>query len=130
MSDFETFWAACPRKVGKSQARARFKGITQGGCEVRSKDKDGNIDKVWLEADAVDIVAGMKAYAAAYTGDPQFIPHPITWLNHGCWEDMEEEERGRYVEFYERGKQIDSTKNRGVSGHASAPVYSQLRCVK
>ena len=67
--EFQRFWEAYPRKVGKKSARRAF-----DGAEVP-------LDRL-LEA------------LARQRGDPQwkrengrFIPHPATWLNQGRWED-------------------------------------------
>ena len=67
--DFARFWQAYPRKVGKQAARKAF-----GRVEVP-------LDRL-LEA------------LERQRGDPQwqkengrFIPHPVTWLNQGRWED-------------------------------------------
>lgn len=66
---FETFWAAYPRKTAKAEAR-----------------------KAWVKAvkktEAFRIVAGANLYATdPYLPEPQFIPHPSTWLNGERWND-------------------------------------------
>lgn len=68
-SEFDAFWAECPRKVGKGKARQAFAKARKG-------------------ADATTIIAGMKRHArmVAHT-EQQFIPHPATWLNGERWED-------------------------------------------
>lgn len=67
--DFKRFWQAYPRKVGKQAARKAF--------------------------DRVDVpVEQLLAALERQRADPQwrrengrFIPHPVTWLNQGRWED-------------------------------------------
>jgi hypothetical protein len=63
---FDDFWAAYPRKVGKEAAR-----------------------KAWLSAikrhAPADIATGLNRQV--WNADPQFIPHPATWLNQGRWQD-------------------------------------------
>lgn len=66
---FDRFWEACPRKVGKSDARRKF---TRAGV------------------DPAVLVAAMRTHAerwAADGTDPRFIPHPATWLHQGRWAD-------------------------------------------
>jgi hypothetical protein len=65
-SDFEDFWAAYPRKIGKDAARKAFANAKK---------------RAPIEA----IAAGLNS--ARWPTDPQFIPHPATWLNQGRWQD-------------------------------------------
>lgn len=65
-TEFEQFWSAYPRKVGKDAARKAFAGA---------------LKRASLEA----VAAGLNA--ATWPEDPQFIPHPATWLNQGRWAD-------------------------------------------
>ncbi len=65
-SAFESFWAAYPRKTGKGAARKAFTGAR-------------------LKAAADTILAGEAR--AKWPADPQFIPHPATWLNREGWLD-------------------------------------------
>jgi uncharacterized protein YdaU (DUF1376 family) len=68
-TDFDTFWSAYPRKVGKSEARKAWDkiGPSVDRCiqtlrwQVQSHD--------WLKEDG------------------KYIPHPTTWLNQGRWDD-------------------------------------------
>ncbi len=68
--EFEEFYAAYPRHVGRKAAeKAWLKAI-----------KDG--------ADASAILAGAKRYADERRGqDPRFTKYPASWLNGGHWED-------------------------------------------
>jgi hypothetical protein len=66
---FDHFWSIYPRRVAKQNAvKAWRKAIKT------------------VEPDV--IIAGAEKYAIAVQGkEPQFIRHPATWLNGGCWDD-------------------------------------------
>lgn len=67
--DFLTFWAGYPRRVGKQDA---IKAL------IRARRK----------ASLDEILAGVERLKKEVAGkDPNFIPHPTTWLNAGRWED-------------------------------------------
>jgi uncharacterized protein YdaU (DUF1376 family) len=66
-SAFDDFWTDYPRKVGKDAARKAFAlAIKRGTSEA-------------------DILIAVRRQA--WPRDPQFIPHPSTWLNGGRWQD-------------------------------------------
>jgi hypothetical protein len=65
--DFERFWAAYPRHVGKPKALKAFQAA---------------IGKTTIE----DMLAALKWQCEAWR-DPQYIPHPTTWLNREGWND-------------------------------------------
>lgn len=68
-AEFETFWAAYPRKIEKQDALKAF-------LKARAK--------VSLET----IMAGVKTFAAEKAGtDPAFIRHASKWLNAASWEN-------------------------------------------
>lgn len=67
---FDTFWKAYPRKVGKDEARKAW-----------AKRKPDTT----LSAKILAAVAAQKGWPA--WADPQYIPHPATWLNRAGWED-------------------------------------------
>lgn len=69
-SIFESFWEVYPRKIGKEKCRNWFKS---------HKPKE-NFVKQMIEA--VEQQKKSKQWS-----DPQYIPHPYTWLNQGRWED-------------------------------------------
>lgn len=64
---FEGFWSAYPRRIGKAAAR-----------------------RAWEKAMKVTTpeVIGAALRAAEWPEDPQYIPHPATWLNQGRWDDQ------------------------------------------
>ena len=65
-SEFSEFWSLYPRKTAKGAA-----------------------EKAWLKAiqqtDAQTILAGVRS--CKFSSDPQYIPHPATWLSQRRWED-------------------------------------------
>lgn len=70
---FEEFWLAYPKKVGKGAARNAFS---------RSLAKIGGAEPL------AALMAALTRIKPAWT-DPQFIPHPATWLNQERWADGE-----------------------------------------
>lgn len=68
-TDFEKFWNAYPRKVGKQKALEAFRKIT-----------------VPLET-LLAAIENQKKSAQWTKDDGQYIPHPTTWLNGKRWED-------------------------------------------
>ena len=69
---FAAFWDSYPRKVGRGVAAKAFaKAIQQIPDESAIRDGLQNALQVW------------KATGT----EPQFIPHPATWLNQGRWAD-------------------------------------------
>ena len=69
-ADFDAWWAEYPRKVGKDAARRAY-------AKVRGR-KDS--------PSAAALVLAVRAQAEGWS-DPQYIPHPTTWLNQGRWND-------------------------------------------
>lgn len=71
-ADFDCFWQAYPRKVGKVKAEAAYYKITTPVS-------------VLLAA-----IEQQKKSAQWQKDNGQFIPHPATWLNGKRWEDQVE----------------------------------------
>ncbi len=71
-ANFERFWQAYPRKVGKDAARRVFTRLAP-------------------DNDLTDrMVAAVEQHCTSEQWQKdggQFIPHPRTWLNHGRWKD-------------------------------------------
>lgn len=67
-ADFETFWKQYPRKVGRGAALRTFQRIDRALLEIilASLEQQKKMEQ-WQE--------------------PQFIPHPATWLNQERWCD-------------------------------------------
>jgi len=68
-ADFERFWQAYPKKVGKKSARKAF---------VRAKMPVGPL---------VTAIERQKCSDQWSRDNGQYIPNPATWLNQGRWED-------------------------------------------
>ena len=64
---FEEFWELYPRKVGKRTAETAFAAAVNRGNEPET------------------IIAGLRAHK--FHHDPQFQPHPTTWLRGDRWLD-------------------------------------------
>lgn len=66
---FESFWLACPRRVGKEAARKAY-------AKARKMVSDS------------ELLEGIRRYAITRAGqDEQYTVHPATWLNQGRWAD-------------------------------------------
>ncbi|MCP4115382.1 MAG: helix-turn-helix domain-containing protein [Desulfobacteraceae bacterium] len=69
-ASFTDFWKLWPRKVAKREAAKAWKKLSP------------------TELMFVAMVANLEAHAnAGDWSDPQYIPHPATWLNGRRWED-------------------------------------------
>jgi hypothetical protein len=67
---FDDFWKVYPRKVGKIHAEKAYAKALAGG------------------ATPDQLIAGASFYAMEKKlTEPQFVKHPATWLNGGCWQD-------------------------------------------
>lgn len=66
MNEFEQFWKAYPRKVGKLAAQKAWLKMTPDLSEVLNALEWQTKQKQWLDG---------------------FIPHPSTYLNQGRWMD-------------------------------------------
>lgn len=67
---FDKFWSVYPRHEGKQNARKAFEKL--------------KVDEPLLET---LINAIVKQKQSAQWSDPQYVPHPATWLNGRRWED-------------------------------------------
>lgn len=68
---FETcFWPSYPRKAGKPKALIAWKAATK-------------------KTDPDTILAGLDAWLPYWAAkdEPEFVPHPTTWLNQERWAD-------------------------------------------
>lgn len=66
---FDTFWQCYPRRVAKLAAKKAY-------------------DKALKHATHQQIMEGVERYAIhTRSTEHQFIKHPASWLNAGCWED-------------------------------------------
>ncbi len=71
-TDFETFWTAYPRRVGKVDACKAWQKILP----------DADTQEVILKS-----IMAYKTTKEWLKDGGQFIPHPSTWLNARRWED-------------------------------------------
>lgn len=72
--DFEKWWNEYPRKVSKLDAEKCFSKIL--------KDEKATFD---------ELMEGVRRYAwhcRCEKTETQYIKHPSTWLNQGCWCDV------------------------------------------
>lgn len=75
--DFETFWRAYPKKVGKPKAQVAF---------VRAKGRyDGTVGFLVRVLDAIEHQRRSRQWLE---DGGKYIPHPTTWLNRDGWEDL------------------------------------------
>lgn len=67
---FDDFWRVYPRRVGKIAAEKAFaKAVAEGTTPDQ-------------------LIAGAYIYAMAQKfSEPEYVKHPATWLNAGCWMD-------------------------------------------
>jgi uncharacterized protein YdaU (DUF1376 family) len=69
--NFEMFWSAYPKKIGKQAAYKSWK---------KAKSKPA-VDKI------IEAVNQQKKTEQWQKDNGQFIPHPQTWINQGRWDD-------------------------------------------
>ena len=70
--EFNTFWAACPKKVGKGAAEAAWRKLKPDAT---------------LTATILAAVERSKQSRQWLRDGGQYIPNPATWLNQRRWED-------------------------------------------
>lgn len=73
---FDRFWSVYPRKIGKGAAKKAWIKL-----------------KPWKTGDLVEIILSAIEAQKPHWKDPQFIPHPATWLNQERWADSVEAEK-------------------------------------
>ena len=69
---FDKFWAAYPNKKKKLYARAIFE---------RLNPDDAFVDRM------IAAIEEQKLSRQWIRDNGEYIPHPSTWLNGGCWDD-------------------------------------------
>jgi hypothetical protein len=83
--EFEEWYVAYPRHVGKGAAREKYRVARKKGITHET------------------LLAGAKAAAKKYANTEQrFIPMPTTWLNQERWDDEEPTKLGRVMSDEER----------------------------
>lgn len=100
-TEFEVFYSSYPRKVAKPQAR-----------------------KAWIKNKCAlsEVLPSLEQHKKNWK-DPQFIPHPSTWLNQRRWEDEQPivkqessafvKQENRFVQHPQKETPVDIIKNRG-----------------
>jgi hypothetical protein len=71
---FARFWEAYPRKIGKGAAEKAYRAAC---AKIGGPDPPGVL------------LAALERVKATWR-EPEFIPHPSTWLNQSRWEDEPE----------------------------------------
>lgn len=71
-AEFEDFWRAYPRKVGKDAALKAFRKR-----KVTAE----------LLAEMLQAIVAQGLVEKCRAGEERFVPHPATWLNEGRWKD-------------------------------------------
>lgn len=74
VSGFDSFWKIYPRKVGKLDARQKFKAAV-------ARLKSAHDDPV------AHLIDRVTAFGASPKGQGDWCPHPATWLNEGRYDD-------------------------------------------
>src|SRR5699024_6072581 len=69
---FDEWWKAYPRKVGKGQARRAYTAAL----------KKTSHDQL--------VAAATKFTQKVHGSDPKFVAHPATWLNGERWDDQDD----------------------------------------
>lgn len=81
-ADFELWWRTYPRRVGKTKARAAWLKALPA-VKTYAQVIDEAVAEVMQEA-----VAAYVADPETKKLEPQYIPHPATWLNEGRYIDI------------------------------------------
>jgi uncharacterized protein YdaU (DUF1376 family) len=110
MDGFDDFWSAYPRKVAKGAAeRSYAKALS-----------------VIADPDPPSVLRAAAERFAASNPDPQFTPHPATWLNSRRWEDEPDERPDLSSSQTARGGQSPSEARRA----GAALAIAQLRAAR
>ena len=99
---FDEFWAAYPRKKGKEDARKRFAAVLKRFSQA-------------------EIMLGLSRQV--WNADPNFIPHPATWLNQGRWMDEPDQPASKSspaMSAFERRKAASDAVLRDMCGEIEA----------
>lgn len=82
--DFETWWDAYPRKIGKAAARRKWETLRKSKALPTIED----------------LLAATERYKASWNVQRGYVCHPITWLNQGRWEDVYDDENDELAEVF------------------------------
>ncbi len=92
MDEFEQFWLAYPRKIGKGDARKSWQKTTKIRPPL----------SVILES-----LKNARRSEQWQRDDGRYIPHPATWLNQERWADEHEVNLADALEWYETSTGIE-----------------------
>lgn len=70
--DFDEFWTAYPKKVGKPAAKTKWRAAVKRGADPQH---------------IIRFAAEQAAIWQRHQKDPQYIPHPATWLGQARYLD-------------------------------------------
>ena len=87
IGDFDVFWKAYPKKIGKEAARKAFKKVKVNINALLSAVEEQKHCEQWLKDGG------------------QYIPNPATWLNQGRWEDEPLTKLGQALQSEKKQKQ-------------------------
>lgn len=91
MTDFDRFWKAYPKKVGKKAARQAFERAVKVRGAGHRKSGTGDRGSGTGDPSPAEVmiaaVERQKASRQWQRDAGRFIPNPATWLNQGRWED-------------------------------------------
>lgn len=85
-SAWDAWWSLYPRKVGKKAAEAKYRAALK-------------------LVDADELHAALQTQVTWWIRkqtEPQFIPHPATWLSQGRWDDQPEQPVSRPDDVFDR----------------------------
>jgi hypothetical protein len=91
LSDFETFWKAYPKKIGKKAAEQAWR---------KAKDKPNVVD-------TLQAIENAKHSDQWTKENGQFIPNPSTWINQGRWADEPIKKQASTLEAFLNRKDHD-----------------------
>ena len=95
LEEFDRFWAAYPRKVGKQEARKVFLHLLSG----TGRKTDGRSPPLPASDRLIAALEQQKHSQQWQRDSGRFIPYPATWLRQARWED-ESAEAGPACDFY------------------------------
>ena len=80
---FDAWWQQYPRRVAKIAAEKAYRLSLAAVCKNKRLDQAGAV--AFLQSRVRTFAASDKG-----RGDPQYIPHPATWLNQGRYDDEDQ----------------------------------------
>lgn len=114
--EFDEFWKAYPRRTAKLAAQKAFASAIKRGADPNA------------------MTAAARSFAESPDRDPQFTPHPATWLNQGRYDDQPQEQHNGRTGKPERNKVTDNPMVLAfarMAGHIDAdgnPTPGARRC--